>query len=210
MKNNLRTRKENNEIIAAAELFVKNGIDSVKMTDIADEAGVGVATLYRHFSTKSKLALKAATLLWSDVAELFSETLNSKKYKKATGAKQLSTLFGMFLTLYTEHGGFLKFMAELDNLLLVEEFDKEDLADYENAIINLYPICEATYKKGLSDGTMRKIKDFSVFYRYFTHSFMALGQKFIRGEVLPGDDFSKADMELKLLIDASLKYICNK
>jgi hypothetical protein len=36
----------------------------VKMTDVADGGGVGVATLYRRFSTKTDLAITAGTLLW--------------------------------------------------------------------------------------------------------------------------------------------------
>lgn len=207
MKNSLRIKKEQNEIIVAASLFVKDGIEAVKMTDIAEVAEVGVATLYRHFTTKSNLAIKAATVLWDDVKLLFSDVLDSAEYQASTGINQLSSLFNMFLTLYTEHGGFLKFMAELDTLLLSEEFNPEDIANYENAIINLYPICEATYKKGLADGTIRKINDFSVFYSSYTHALMNLGQKFIRGEVLPGDDFSNAEEELKLLIDSAINYI---
>ena len=34
----------------ASRLFLQRGIAAVKMTEIADAAGMGVATLYRHFS----------------------------------------------------------------------------------------------------------------------------------------------------------------
>jgi AcrR family transcriptional regulator len=44
----------------AAGLFLKRRIADVRMTDVAEAAGVGVATLYRRFSTKTRLALARA------------------------------------------------------------------------------------------------------------------------------------------------------
>lgn len=42
---------KNRELLlqTAQRLFVQKGVDSVKMSDISDEAGVGKGTLYRHF-----------------------------------------------------------------------------------------------------------------------------------------------------------------
>lgn len=51
-------------VACAAALFLKDGLGEVRMTDIADASGIGVATLYRRFSTKTNLAIAAATLLW--------------------------------------------------------------------------------------------------------------------------------------------------
>lgn len=51
--------KRNKIILVAAELFLEKGIDSVKMTDIADASGIGVASLYRYFGTRTNIVIEA-------------------------------------------------------------------------------------------------------------------------------------------------------
>ena len=48
----------------AAALFLRDGIEAVRMTDIAEASGVGVATLYRRYKTKTALAVRAGTYMW--------------------------------------------------------------------------------------------------------------------------------------------------
>ena len=48
------------ETTQAAALFLRDGIEAVRMTDIAEASGVGVATLYRHFATKLRIAREIA------------------------------------------------------------------------------------------------------------------------------------------------------
>lgn len=202
----IRARREQYAVAVCAELYLKHGIEAVKMTDIADACGIGVATLYRYFGSKPGITIKAATFLWKDVRLLFSKVLDSEEYAQMNGADQIATLMRMFLTLYKEQRGFLKFLGELD-VLLQEDFPKEDLSDYENSLVDFYPICESAYQKGLSDHSIRQLEDFQTYYRCYTHGLMALCQKFIRGEVLPGDDFSKAEEELEMMIESALFYL---
>ena len=49
---NLKFRRTEQAVTVSAQLFLKNGIEAVKMTDIAEASGIGVATLYRYFGTK--------------------------------------------------------------------------------------------------------------------------------------------------------------
>ena len=50
---NFRSKRIHHAIEISAQMFLRDGIESVKMTDIADECGIGVATLYRYFGTKT-------------------------------------------------------------------------------------------------------------------------------------------------------------
>lgn len=57
----------------AQELFRENGVDAVSMTAIAQAAGVGKGTLYRHFENKTELC---QALLDSDQQSLQNRTLS--------------------------------------------------------------------------------------------------------------------------------------
>ena len=55
------TSADDRVVAVAAQLFLRDGVEQVKMTDIAREAGVGVATIYRHFQTKTRLAAPSSS-----------------------------------------------------------------------------------------------------------------------------------------------------
>lgn len=71
---------------AALALFENRGYDSVSIEEIAEEAAVGVATVYRHFGTKERI------VLWDEYdAEIFSS------FDKAV--REMRTLQAMLATL---------------------------------------------------------------------------------------------------------------
>ncbi|MCR5807843.1 MAG: TetR/AcrR family transcriptional regulator [Oscillospiraceae bacterium] len=203
----LKYRRTEHIITTAAELFLDRGIENVKMTDIADESGIGVATLYRYFGTKTKIALAAMTFLWSDLRKLFDERFSDTELCSKDGITQLEILIKMFSELYGSHKNFMRLVGEFDRYVLREELDKDDLMQYENCIVDFYPILERAYKKGIEDGTVRQDVDFRLFYLAFTHALTEMCKKFIGGEILPSDDFSAAEKELALIADSAVYYI---
>jgi hypothetical protein len=62
------------------------------MTDIANAAEVGVATLYRHFSTKTTIAAYAAIMLWQQLETSYDTIVGSDEYRAMNGAGQLERL----------------------------------------------------------------------------------------------------------------------
>lgn len=202
----LRNKRYEQAVSVCAELFLERGIENVKMTDIADESGIGVATLYRWFGTKTGIAIAAATFMWKDIRELFSGAFESDVFKMQSGLKQLVDLMKLIVVLYKAHSDFLKFIGDFDMFLLHEKTSKEELTEYEKTVIDFFPLYEAAYIKGCEDGTVRKGIDYKLMYLTFTHALTEMSQKFIRGEILPNDDFSDADKELEMLIETAEYY----
>ena len=188
-------------------LSLKNGIDSVKMTDIADECGIGVATLYRWFGTKNGITIAAMTYMWNELNKMFSGIFESEVFLSQSGIKQLNDLMRMFIVLYEAHPGFMRLLSEFDLLLISEDIPKKDLKEYERSIINFYPVFENSYMMGIADGTVREIPDIRMFYLSFAHTLMELSKKLIQGELLPNDDFSHAEEELSMIIEAAVFFL---
>ena len=191
----------------SAQLFLKNGIAPVKMTDIADECGIGVATLYRWFGTKNGVTIAAMTYMWNELNNMFSGIFESDVFLLQPGIKQLSDLMRMFIVLYQAHPGFMRLLSEFDLLLISENIPKKDLREYERSIINFYSVFEKAYMTGISDGTVREIPDIKMFYLSFAHTLRDLGKKLRQGELLPNDDFSHAEDELSTIIDAAVFFL---
>ncbi len=203
----LRDKRMERAVSVCAALFLEHGIEKIKMTDIAEESGIGVATLYRYFGTKSGISAAAMTYLWNDLKQLFGGVFDSETFTGQTGIKQIRDLLRMFIVMYSAHKDFMKLLGEFDRMILDEGFPKEELADYERSVINFYPVFESAFKKGIEDGTVRAAADPELFYITHAHSLMEMCKKFINGEILPSDDFSGAERELEMLIDCAVSYL---
>ncbi len=156
-QDNLKNQRFDKAVEVSAQLFLKNGIESVKMTDIAKESGVGVATLYRYFGTKNGITIAAMTYMWNELNKMFSGIFESDVFLAQSGIKQVNDLMRMFIVLYEAHPGFMKLLSEFDLMLMSGDIPKQDLKNYEKSIINFYPVFENAYLTGLYDGTVREI-----------------------------------------------------
>ncbi len=206
----LKNRRTAHIVATAAELFLENGIENVKMTDIADESGIGVATLYRYFGTKTNIAIEVMTFLWNDLKKLFEERFSSAEFRAKSGIEQLDALIRMFSLLYTSHKDFMRLVGEFDRFIIHENVARSELGEYEKNVFNFYPVLESAFKKGCSDGTIREDLDFRLFYLTFTHALSEMCKKFIGGEILPSEDFSAAEKELDLLADTAVYFARTK
>ena len=203
----LKSRRFEAAVTVSAKLFLEKGIDAVKMTDIANETGIGVATLYRYFGTKTRITIAAMTHLWNDMNKMFLGVFESEVFLRQTGIKQLSDLMRMTLVFYNAHPDFMKLLGEFDLFLIRENVPKEDLTEYERSVINFYPFFEQAYQAGLKDGTVRELENFQLCYVAYAHALMELSKKLMQGELLPSDNFNNASAELALLIETAVYFL---
>ena len=202
-----KTRRIEHAVEISAEMFLKQGIDAVKMTDIAEACGVGVATLYRYFGTKTSISIAAMTFLWKKLRKMYDQVFESETFLRQSGIKRLRDLMRMYLVLYDAHSDFMRLVGEFDLMLQSENVPKEDLVDYDKSIIDFYPYIEAAYLAGVKDGTVRSDINFKLFYLTYGHSMLELCKKLLRGELLPSDDFSAAKEELAMLAEIATSYL---
>ena len=202
----LKDLREDSIVYVAAELFLQDGIEDVKMTDIAARAEVGVASLYRYFGTKEALVLRAGALLWQDLHTLFSSVYEAEDFHAQCGMERITRLFGVYRRLFQEQPGFIRFVGDFDAFIIRSRVDKAQLAEYEQSVLNFYPVFLASYEAGLRDGSVREIENPRRYYEAVCHGAMALSQKLLRGEILPTDGFSGPG-ELDLLLDMAARYL---
>lgn len=194
-------------VACAAALFLENRIADVRMTDVAEKAGIGVATLYRRFSTKGRLALAAGTLLWRRFNERITDLVESDAFLAMGGANRLERMLRLYAEGYVENAGFVLFIDDLDRLLVSERMGEEALGAYAGEVDSFYLIFADAYQLGLQDGSVVRKVDFPLFYRSVAHALMGASQKLARGEVIPSDDFSQAADELECIVDMAVRAL---
>ena len=99
-----RNRARLTEVAAAA--FREEGLD-VGVDELARRAGVGVATLYRHFAAKTDLIYAVMDLVLDDLEAAATAALNSGDRRHA-----VRRFLGAALTLERRNGGLLVGAAE--------------------------------------------------------------------------------------------------
>lgn len=199
-----RDLRDDAAVECAAALFLDRGIAGVKMTDIADACELGVATLYRHFTTKTSIEIAAATLLWSRFHERFRLLVETREFLELTGLDRLHRLLDEYCLAYREHPDFVKFLDEFDHAVLDERIEQSQLVDYGNEVTSFYVIFEDAYLLGLEDGSIARQVDFPVFYQAIAHALVGVAEKLMRGEIIPQDDFSRGDEELACIVDMAV------
>lgn len=201
------TSADDRVVAVAAQLFLRDGVEQIKMTDIAREAGVGVATIYRHFQTKTRLAAEAGTLLWKMYADEVTRMIETDAFLEMDGIERLKALFSEFTRVYIERPEFVAFLNSFDRLMIDEKVDAEELSAYGQMIDSFYVVFEDAYQMGRMDGTVVCDLDFRVFYHAIAHALMGAAQKFVRGGVIPSDAESDGSAEIKCIVETAVRSL---
>ncbi len=105
-------------LTTAQRLFAERGVNEVSMTAIAEEAGVGKGTLYRHFENKADLCY---ALLDEDQRNLQNETLRRMREDPDAEANLRWVV-----------GAALQFVVRNAELLAVEPTDRDHTPSLEH------------------------------------------------------------------------------
>lgn len=204
----IKKQRMDEVIDAALRVFIRQGIDKTKMTDIAEEAQIGVASVYRYFKTKPDTAIEAARRLWQEEIGNLQEQYQKSLTAEKSGREQVTEGLLLFLEIYQKHTDFLKFLDEFDRYIVKEQIVSEKMEQYEGSIIDLKSFMIDAIESGKKDGSIRQDLDSEVYYFSVTHALVALSQKLaLRGKVLTSDEQIHGERQLKMIIDMAVQYL---
>lgn len=190
-----KERRMMEAVMAARELFLENKIETVKMTDIAQRAQLGVASLYRYFETKEAIAIEVAILLWQEIKGCYMPELLSEKFLAKSGIEQVKGILDIYPDMLANHREFLLFVSDFDSFCLKEKIAQDKLQRYEEVIQDFRKPYLAAIKKGKADGTVEVRQEPEILYLTVNHTMMALLEKLAKGEILSSDRGSKQELE---------------
>jgi len=148
-----KKRRSNNILQAAFTVFSRKGFEWSTMQDVADEAGLGVATIFRYFPRKNKLIIAVMVDILEDRLPKFERILANEGncFQK----------FEMLLNHYVK----ISDQEELDSMKLLEAFEiyaafsqehMEDIANYHKAYTNIVIVISEIIKEGKEDQSIRQ------------------------------------------------------
>lgn len=189
-------------LLASFSLFSHNGIDAIAMTDIAKEAEIGVASLYRYFETKDEIAIRTAIWAWEKQKNLILPILDDSGYYNKSGIEQLEEIFDLFCKLYQNESDFFRYIYFFDAYIICQKIEAERLLPYQKVIESVQTIISEAIQKGITDGSISqdyKGTERSLYYSLMHTYFSAVQKLSLSSKMLKMDEEQDEIQQLKLL-----------
>jgi len=140
---------------AALEIFSQKGFHSATTEEIADRAGVGKGTLYRHFETKEKL--------FEELVRLRLDELEREAGALIDGHDDVLTMISKYIQVYLE---FFDRNQRLYRLIIQEQLDLGEHSPYNyfKRVIRALPNLKRKVYEGSQQGILKDIDFQTVFY----------------------------------------------
>lgn len=188
--------------LSAFSLFSHSGIDAIAMTDIAKNAEIGVASLYRYFETKDEIAIRTAMWVWENHKKMILPILDDTGFYDKNGINQLAEILELFFKLYQNEPDFFRYIYFFDAYIVCQKIEAERLIPYQNIIESVQKIIAGAIHKGLEDGSISsEYKDSeNELYYSIMHTLFSASQKLsLSGKMLKMDEQNDDIQQLKLL-----------
>lgn len=137
---------------AAEHVFTHKGIEKSTMQDIANQANLGVATVFRFFPRKDKLIVAVAT----KKLETVLETFQSIAALPLTSLEKMDVLFNNSISLLE--------MQDSSSVKMLENFESyaahyteplEDMDTFNAVYREISKVFSTIIQEGIQDGSMR-------------------------------------------------------
>ncbi|WP_433945088.1 TetR/AcrR family transcriptional regulator [Paenibacillus sp. SN-8-1] len=133
----------------AERVFTLKGIDKTTMQDIAMEANIGIATLFRYFPKKEKLIVAVATKLLEPTLQRFTEIADLP----LSCLDKLSHLFDYFIE--DHHNPSTKLMSDFENYAAHTSDPLEGMDEFKALHQRIADQFSTIIQAGMEDGSIR-------------------------------------------------------
>lgn len=141
-------------IETAFHLFCRHGIDKVTIADIAKNAQVGEATIYRYFTSKPMLVFHTLNILWEEISgEIEKRVDETEGYDQMTGLQQISVQLNSCRQLYEKRADYVLFSYE-SKLYLFRNQIFLSMEQYDALMKEIKIHCVSALERGKKDGSI--------------------------------------------------------
>ena len=189
------------------KLFSSKNIDTVSLQEVADESGLGVATLYRYFVNKPGLVVAVATWKWEEYLKENKARRPSANFEGMKASEIFKFYLDSFLELYRNHRDMLRFNQFFNVYVQAEHIDPDVMKPYKEIIYDLKELFHEIYLKAQEDHTVRTDEPEEQMFSTTLHLMLAAVTRYAVGLVYTPQDGFDAQAELETMKEIFLvKY----
>ena len=184
---------------AAFRLMSARSIEAVKLTEIADAAGLGIVTLYRYFKTKPDLVIELGVVLWKKYYVEVEKAYAARGGAAMNAAEEMEFFIDSIIELYRSHKDVLKFNRNFDTYVVHQECTAEQMRPYNEAVEVFATKFHTVYRKAQEDGTLDiRVSEKRLFVGTL-YTVLSVAGKFAEGLGYPSEDHHNMLDELLMI-----------
>lgn len=134
---------------SAENMFSQKGIEKTTMQDIASEANIGIATLFRYFPKKEKLIVAVATKLLEPMLDHFQYVADLP----LPCLEKIERLFDFFIS--DQNNSSIKFMVNFEIYASHSLEPIEDILSFNTLNRQIWHEYSRIIQNGIDDGSIR-------------------------------------------------------
>lgn len=199
-------RRKKQIIEAGFRLFSKEGIENVTLQRVADEADVGIATLYKYFLTKERLVIAISRSIWGDAWQKVLERQGSAGFDKFTAYQSIRLYTDEIIRIYRENPEFLRFSGEYKTFVNKVEVDREQLKEHLDVLEPIGILFHRMYEKAKIDHSIRTDIPEQQMFTTVIITMLSIAERYAQGIVWAASDREDYTQELIYLQEMILAW----
>ena len=186
-------------IDAAFKLYSEKGIEPVSNDTIAEAAGFGIATLYRHFKEKANLAIAVAIEKWQEY--------DNQKIPGKTAEEMYEHFLDTFIELYRNNKDLLRYNQFFNAYIENQKIDEKALRPYVRIFEHLKEQFHEIYERAKIDGSLNTEESEDEMFSTSFNLMMAAATRYAMGMIYDPEGFD-AEKELgKMKMGLMMMYV---
>lgn len=192
---------------AGLKLFSERGIENVKLQEIADEANVGIATLYNYYQNKVNLVIAISAYMWKKVWDDNTNRKNKAVLDSYNAYQRIEGYFDLMIELYQEHPEILRFSGYYKTYINIEKVNTTEGNEHLNTLAPIRNIFHNLYEKAKVDKSIRTDIGEDEMFTTLALTMLGMAERYAMGIVWAGNDENDYTKELILLKDMMLSWL---
>lgn len=200
-------RRKESIIKAGLKLFAEYGIENVSLQRVADEAGVGVATVYNYFSSKVNLCIAISSWMWKRVVEETNVRVGKDKFENANAYEFVELYLEDIILIYTLHPEVLKFSSDYKTFICRESQMPSNVSEHLNVLKPINDLFHIAYEKAKVDNSIRTDIPENEMFTTVALTMLGMAERYTQGLVWAMSEDNDYTKELYNIKDMTLMWL---
>ncbi|MEK4630229.1 TetR/AcrR family transcriptional regulator [Solibacillus sp. FSL R7-0682] len=148
---NVKQVKRQKMLVAAKHLFTENGFERTSMQKVADEAGVGVATLFRYFPKKEQLIIELVIEVIEGMLPHFEDINESNR----NGYEKMEAILDSYIDyIFTANRQAVTLLENFEYYVTYNPIEDELINTIRSTYIRIGRCVNEAINQGIEDGSI--------------------------------------------------------
>lgn len=199
------TRRKEQLLTAGFKLFATKGIENVSLQTVAEEAGVGIATLYNYYSNKTNLVIAISAYIWTNVWK--DAMQNYSSVNETSNAYQWIEFYAdVIIKLYNERPDILCFSGDYKTYVCRECVPEENLSVQLDALDPIGKLFHQKYEEAKVDGSIRTDIPEKEMFSTIALTMLGMAERYAKGLVWASRGSTDYNNELRYTKEMLLNW----